>query len=152
LAAKALERLGAALPDGPRRTQAPGLSVVGVGPRRWLLVRDGADSDFAPGLAADLHGLAAVCLQSDAYALFQVAGPMARNTLAKGVSIDLHPLAFDLSSAAVTQAAHVGVILWQIDEAPVYELAVPRSYERSFWAWLGESADEFGPRSGDGAQ
>ena len=58
--------------------------------------------------------------------------------------IDLHPRAFGPGDAAVTSVAHVGVHLWQIDAAPTYELAVPRSLAAAFWHWLVESAAEFG--------
>jgi len=36
------------------------------------------------------------------------------------------------------------VHLWQIDDSPTYDIAVPRSLAASFWHWLAESAAEFG--------
>ena len=151
LSAKVRERLRTSLPDGPHRTAAEGLCILGVGPRRWLIVRDGADPDFEPDLARDLGGLGAVCLQSDAYAVFRVSGPFARATLAKGVPIDLHPSAFGTGDAAVTAAAHIGVVIWQVDEAPTFDLAVFRSYERHLWAWLRDSAAAFGLQDDSGS-
>ena len=64
--------------------------------------------------------------------------------LAKGIAIDLHPRAFKPGDVALTIAAHIGVQLWQVDEAPTYEIAVPRSLAKSLWAWLSASAAEFG--------
>ncbi|HZC17737.1 MAG TPA: sarcosine oxidase subunit gamma family protein [Caulobacteraceae bacterium] len=144
LSLKVRERLGAALPQGPHRGWAKDVCILGVAPRRWLIVRDGADPDFERNLAADLSGLAAVCLQSDAYVVLRVSGPGARAALAKGVPIDLHPKVFSTADAAVTTAAHVNVILWQVEERPTYELAVYRSYARHFRGWLRDSAAEFG--------
>jgi methylglutamate dehydrogenase subunit D len=146
LAARIRETLGVELPFGPRRTDVNLVSALGVGPERWLLVHDGADGEFANRLARDVAGLAAVCVQSDAYVVVRVSGPRARDALAKGVSVDLHPRVFGNADVAVTQAAHVGLVLWQIDEAPTYDLAVFRSYERNLLSWLRESAAEFGVR------
>jgi len=152
LSAKVDDRLGAPLPAGPHRSAAEGLCILGVGPRRWLIVRDGADPDFEPDLARDLAGLGAVCLQSDAYVVFRVSGPRARAALTKGAPIDLHPRAFGVADAAVTVAAHIGVILWQVDDQPTFDLAVFRSYERHLWAWLCDSAAEFGLQDDSGSE
>ncbi len=34
--------------------------------------------------------------------------------------------------------------LWQVDEAPTYEIAVPASFAGSFWHWLSDAAAEYG--------
>jgi sarcosine oxidase subunit gamma len=67
-----------------------------------------------------------------------------REALAKGVAIDLHPRAFKTADAAATLVSHVAVQLWQVDDAPTYELAVARGFALSFWHWLATSAAEFG--------
>ena len=36
--------------------------------------------------------------------------------------------------------------LWQVDDAPTYDVAFFRSYSGSFWNWLTESAGEYGYR------
>jgi sarcosine oxidase subunit gamma len=41
-------------------------------------------------------------------------------------------------------AALIPLHLWQLDDAPTYEVALPRSLARSFAEWLAESAAEFG--------
>jgi sarcosine oxidase subunit gamma len=73
-----------------------------------------------------------------------MGGAKARATLAKGVAIDLHPRAFHAGDVAVTQIAHVGVMLWQLDDQPTYAISVFRSLASSFWHWLSVSAEEFG--------
>jgi sarcosine oxidase subunit gamma len=51
---------------------------------------------------------------------------------------------FATGSAATSVIALMGVTLWQVDDAPTYDLAVFRSLAGSFWTWLTDSAAEFG--------
>jgi heterotetrameric sarcosine oxidase gamma subunit len=78
--------------------------------------------------------------------VLRLSGPKVRATFEKGLGVDLHPGSFRPGDAAVTACAHLGVILWQIDEAPTYEVAVFRSLASRFWHWLSESAAEYGLR------
>jgi sarcosine oxidase subunit gamma len=73
-----------------------------------------------------------------------ISGPRARDALAKGVAVDLHPRAFEAGHAAATLVAHIGVTLWQVDEAPTFHVCVPRAFSSSFWHWLLASAAEYG--------
>ena len=74
----------------------------------------------------------------------RISGPRARDALAKGVHIDLHPSAFLPGDAAVTAVAYIGVHFWQVDAAPTYEFAMFRSFAVSFGEWLVDAAAEFG--------
>jgi len=103
---------------------------------RWLFL------DVAPEQLEDLSGLASFSDHSDGYAVFEIWGPKVRETLAKGVPIDLHPAVFT-DTVAVTVIAHIGAIVWQT--APDrFSIAVFRSYAGSFWHWLSASAAEYG--------
>ena len=133
-------RLGIAAPRGPRRAWADGVALLGVGPNRWLAIADAGFPSLSASLALDLTGLASVCDQGDGYVVFSIEGFAARDVLARGVPIDLHPAAFGLESVGVTQVAHMGAILWQT--ASAYHIAVLRSHRASFWRWLMESAAE----------
>jgi sarcosine oxidase subunit gamma len=140
---------GVTLPQGPTRQAQGSLAFIGVGPGRWLATRDNGAGvkgtvPWAKSLARDLAGLASVSDQTDGYAVLRVGGRHVRNMLAKGVAIDLHPHAFCASDVAVTQIAHMGVTLWQMDDRPTFEIAVFRSLAGSFWHWLAASAEEFG--------
>ena len=88
-------------------------------------------------------GLAPVTEQSDGRALIGLAGRKARDVLAKGLALDLHPLAFGVGDAALCQIDHIAVHIWQTDETPSYEIAVFRGFARSFWRFLTEAAAEF---------
>jgi sarcosine oxidase subunit gamma len=105
-----------------------------------------AHGALAGDLAATLKGLASVSDQSDGRAILRISGSRARDVLAKGLPIDLHPSVFGPGSAATSVIALMGVTLWQVDDAPTYDLAVFRSLAGSFWTWLTDSAAEFGCR------
>lgn len=138
---------GIDLPPGPRYVGSERMAFVGTGPRTWLVMREGGS--FLPDeLRRELGDIAAVSDQSDGYAVLRLSGPKVRATFEKGLCVDLHPSAFRPGDAAVTACAHLGVILWQIDEAPTYEVAVFRSLASAFWHWLSESAAEYGLRIG----
>jgi methylglutamate dehydrogenase subunit D len=100
--------------------------------------------EFETRLAAVFSGLASVAEQSDGRTVLRVAGPKARDVLAKGLPIDLHPRVFRTGDTALTVAALIGVQIWQTDDAPSYELAVFRGFARGFWHFLTESAAEYG--------
>ena len=139
-------RYGLALPDGPRRVANSALAVIGLGPRAWLFQRE-AGRPLAAELSEAIGDAAAVTDQSDGYATLRLIGPRAAALLEKGVSIDLHDGVFLPGSAAVTSCAHLGIMLWRIEnenDHPVYEIAVFRSLARSLWHFIEESASEFG--------
>jgi methylglutamate dehydrogenase subunit D len=136
---------GIELPDGPRRVSGGGVAVIGLAPSQWLAVAEGDKGKaLLTRVAADLANLAAVVDQSDAKALLGLSGRRVRDLLAKGCALDLHPRAFKPQNAATTQLALIPCQLWQLDEAPTFELAVPLSYAQSFWSWLAASAAEYG--------
>lgn len=134
------ERLGCVLPVGPQACFAGDLTVVGVGPGAWLVLRENTLPDFADNLQETLAGFAAVSDQSSAYVVHRISGPTARGLLRRGAAIDVHPDAFHPGSAATTVIAHIGVILWQVDEQPTYDLAVFRSYSGSFRHWIEQAS------------
>lgn len=136
---------GVELPDGSRVAHGPAVSFVGYGPGQWLAVSETlANEALARDLGERLRGLASISDQSGGRAVLRVSGPLARAMLAKGLPIDLHPRAFTPGSAATSTISLMGVQLWQVDDAPTYDLAIFRSVAASFWRWLTASAAEFG--------
>lgn len=145
LAQRVLAAFGVDLPFTPRRIAAGLVAFTWAGPGHWLASGEGtAGHAFEPRLRRELAGVASVSDQSDGRIVVRVSGPRARDALAKGVMIDLHPRAFGPGDAAVMSVAHAGTHLWQVDAVPTYELAVSRSLAAAFWHWLVESAAEFG--------
>lgn len=129
-------------PARPAVVHGRGLDLAWAGPEQWLAVS--ADRAVVGRLAGELEGLAAVSDQSDARAVLRLSGPKAREALAKGCPIDLHPRVFRAGDTAITAVAHIGVQLWQVDDEPTFDLLVARSMAASFWRWLFASSREFG--------
>jgi sarcosine oxidase subunit gamma len=132
---------GVKLPAKPARIEGADIAFVWAGPDQWLAVaaRNGG-RDLERELKPLVAGLGAVTDQSDARAVLRISGPAAREVLAKGIPIDLHPRVFAPGSAAITHASHIGVIMWQLDATPTYELAVFRSFARSLADWAESAA------------
>jgi heterotetrameric sarcosine oxidase gamma subunit len=130
--------LGLTPPDRPKAVFAANTCLVWSGVDQWLLVSDGPV--LLPALAEAVGNLVALADQSDARAVLRLSGPQVRDVLAKGCLIDLHSRAFGVGDAALTAIGHIGVQIWQIDDAPTYDLAIFRSQAASFWTWLAASS------------
>jgi methylglutamate dehydrogenase subunit D len=136
---------GVELPNGSRFVQGPQASFVGYGPGQWLGVSETLGSEALAGdLGQRLKGLASISDQSGGRTVLRLSGLRARDVLAKGLPIDLHPRAFAAGNAATSTISLMGVQLWQVDDAPTYDIALFRSVSASFWRWLTASAGEFG--------
>lgn len=136
---------GLSLPHGPKRVTKQGLALIGTAPDQWLAVAEGdAASASLDTLIEALAGTATAVDQSGGKAVLRVSGSRARAVLAKGCMLDLDPRAFTPGDAATTPIALIDCVLWQLDEAPSYDLAMPSTFATSFWAWLTASAAEFG--------
>ena len=136
---------GLELPRGPQRVVAKGLALIGTAPAQWLAIaEDESSKQTLDALANDLAGHAAITEQSDSKAVIRISGVRAREVLAKGCSLDLHPRVFKPGDAVTTAIALIDCQLWQIDDVPSYDLAVPSSFAESFWSWLAASAAEYG--------
>jgi len=141
LARRVQDAFDIALPREPRRRNSGGVSFVWAGPGHWLAVAESTQGHaWVARLRAALADLASISDQTHGRLVIRIRGANARNTLAKGLPIDLHPRAFQPGHTAVTVIGHIGVHLWQIDDEPGYELAIPSSYARSFWRWIAASA------------
>src|SRR5262249_35894670 len=139
------EAFGLDVPGTPRRVAAGPVAFTWAGPGHWLAsARDREGHVFEAQLRSTLSGLASISNQSDGRTVIRLSGPKAREALAKGVPIDLHPRAFAPGDTAVTTVAYIGVHLWQLDDIPTYEFAVFRSFGAAFWQWLVDASAEFG--------
>lgn len=140
--AKTVQRsFNVAPPMRPRRTGTDALSFIWAGPGRWLAASSTLTASSLETILRDrLAGLASVVSQSHGRCVIRVSGPQTRDVLSRGVPIDLDAAAFAPGDTALTLAGHVHVHLWQIDLAPTYEFAIPRSFAASFCEWLFEAS------------
>ena len=78
----------------------------------------------------------------------RLGGSHARDVLAKGCSLDLHPAVFSAGTAAQTTLGLAGVILIALDDAGLdYRILVRASFARYLADWLIDAAEEFGVSS-----
>lgn len=134
------ERLGLLAPGTPRAARDGNLTLIATGPGVWLAVAETDRDDWAEALGSTLRGIASVSEQTAGYTVLRMTGPGAGALLQKGAFVDLDPAVFAVGAAAVTVIAHIGVILWKVDEAPSFDVAVFRSLAGSFRAWVMASA------------
>lgn len=136
---------GIELPSTPVRVAGEGIAFIWSGPDQWMAIaeRGATRRDLEVELKPLLANIAAVVDHSDGRAVVRISGARARDVLAKGVPVDLHPRAFKSNGVAITHASHIGIILWQLDATPTYEIAMFRSFADSFASWLSHSAAEY---------
>jgi heterotetrameric sarcosine oxidase gamma subunit len=137
-------------PDAkPNRAVSSGrTSVLWVGPGRWLVVepeRQGTNLEEMLRSTLPATQTALVDLGCSRTVL-RIAGPRARDLLAKGCALDLHPRAFAAGACAQSQLGHVGMLIHAVDDAPSFDIYVARSFALTVWEWLTESAAEYGYR------
>lgn len=112
-------------------------TILWLGPDQWLLIGDCFHEalPLAGGFLTDVsHGRAAL----------RISGPRARELLAKGCNVDLHPTKFLPGQCAQTSIARVSILLHLTNAEGYFDLYCARSYAGSLWQWLTEAAAEFG--------
>jgi sarcosine oxidase, subunit gamma len=121
------------------------LACLWLGPDEWLILGPGGgEHEIAARLRAalgDIH--AAVTDVSEARTTIAIAGRRARELLAKGTSIDLHPRIFGPGRCVQTGFAGANIILCQTDEVPSFEILVLNSFAEHLWAWLEGGVREY---------
>ncbi len=70
-----------------------------------------------------------VTLLSAGRVRLRIAGPQARDVLARGISLDLHPAVFQVGQSAQTGLHHTGVFLERVGDDS-YEIYVLRTLRR----------------------
>jgi sarcosine oxidase subunit gamma len=142
------DALGLPLPVEPNTTAGDdGITALWLGPDEWLLVSEREDP--TPLLARVRQALgrlhAAAVDVSAASTVFRLSGPAARDVLAKGCSLDVHPRAFAPGACAQTTLARVSVILHRVGDGSDFDVYTPRSFTEHLTAWLADAAREFAP-------
>lgn len=137
--------LRVALPDHANgAASAGGRTAIWIAPRRLWLVASVQDASSLAALPDLVASRAAVTDLSHARVVLQLSGPEARTALARLCRIDLHPKAFGPGRTAQTPIGQMAALIHCIDEAPSFDLYLPRSFARSATQMLIDAAAGFG--------
>lgn len=130
------EATGLAPPSvGRERTDAR-VAWLWHGPGRLLRVAYDAGAVLDPADARACFGAShAVVDLSDARTVVRLSGEAARQTLAKGCTLDLRPTVFAAGCVALTALAHLAVVLHARDD-DVIDIYWTRSYAQAGVEWL----------------
>ena len=138
--------IGALPPPEPNRSVMVGaIQICWIGPHKWWII-ESEQARRAQSIAGNLGDGAAVTTQGHGRCCIRLSGPNARDLLPKGCTLDFHPSRFAAGDCAQTSLGHVNALINCIDDAPVFDLFVLRSFAVSFWEWLAGAAAEFGYR------
>jgi sarcosine oxidase subunit gamma len=140
------DTLGVTLPtSASTASTGAGHAILWLGPDEWLVVGAADAPSPISALAEALAGQhAAVVDVSDARVCITIRGDRARDVLAKGCPLDLHPRAFGPGRCAQTVLAKAHVLVYQSDDGPSFDLYVGRSFADYVWRWLEDAAREYG--------
>jgi sarcosine oxidase, subunit gamma len=145
------EYLGVALPTAPSTyAESETATAIWLGPDEWLVTSSfrtpeqletglreavGAGGTEFDGTVVD------VSAQRTTVAL---RGEHARDLLAGGCALDLHPRVFGRGAAAQTLLGQAGVLLMALDDTGThYQLVVRSSFAGYLTAWLLDAATEY---------
>jgi sarcosine oxidase subunit gamma len=126
---------------------APDTTVIWFGPDEWLVTSTAQTPEELESRLRDAvvpHGGAAVDVSAQRTTL-RLRGAHARDVLAKGCSIDLHPSVFRPGTAVQTMLGQAAVVLMPLgDNGTDYQILVRSSFARYLAEWLIDGAEEFG--------
>jgi sarcosine oxidase subunit gamma len=141
--------LGIPLPLTPNTSvRGGGLTALWLGPDEWLIVGPaGTQTDLEARLRSAVgEQHAAVTDVSAQRTTLLVAGDRARDLLAHGCSLDLHPRAFGPGRCAPTTLARAQVVLVASEEPePGFWVLVRSSFAGYLAEWLLDAATEYLP-------
>lgn len=143
------ETLGLMLPRDVGYVASTGdRDALCLAPRWWLVTQSPEPAPLLEcALVARLRaaggtGVSAVDVSAQRTTI-DLGGPSARDVLAHGCSLDLHPRAFGPGRCAQTTLAKAQVVLHQLDEKPTFRVFVRASFARYLAEWLLDAATEY---------
>jgi sarcosine oxidase subunit gamma len=143
---------GLSLPGFGRAVATVRWVTVSVRPERWLVLQAPAAAGArAAQWQTACAGLGTAVDLSSALTVLHLAGPMARELLARSCRVDLHELAVPVGRAVATLMAQTAVVIAAIPSGML--VMTPSTTARHFREWLLGSAKLCGvlPQSGRGA-
>ena len=130
-----------------------GIYTLCLGPDEWLIVTpSNKEQKLYNELIEALQPLhTSINLVGEGRTVIRLSGLHARNVLAKGCSVDLHPRVFKPGQCAQTILGRSDITVHQIahkakTNAATYDIIVFRSFAEYVWTWLEDAAREYGVR------
>ena len=126
--------------------EAGDTAILWLGPTEWWVVAAPDRSDaLVPALRQAFQGQhTAVIDVSESRTVITISGPKARDLLARGVSLDLHPRAFGPGQCAQTSMSKTNIVMHQVDDKPSYDIYVLKSFSDYLFRWSEQIARDFG--------
>jgi sarcosine oxidase subunit gamma len=122
---------GLDLPIAPNTVATQGdCAALWLSPDEWLIVGPfDRRADMIDTLRKALAGRhSSVTDVSANRTMLELSGSKAREMIAKGCGLDLHPRSFASGQCAQTLVARSQALIWQTDDAPTYRLFVRPSF------------------------
>ena len=137
--------LGTPLPTEPgTATRVGDIEVLWLGPDEWLVLAPQGSAALQDTLSTAVSGHGAVIDVSAQRTTLHLAGPRARDLLAHGCSIDLHPAVARQGKCVTTLLALAGVTLVvHSDTADDYWILVRSSFADYLAGWLVDACAEY---------
>jgi heterotetrameric sarcosine oxidase gamma subunit len=117
----------------------PGGSLLRTHPQRLWRLSERLDAAGSPAVEAHVG---AVLDLSHARAIIRVADDTAEALLSRFIAIDLRPHRFAVDDVAITPLHRVSTVLWRRQNG--FDILTPRSFTRSLWNLLAETAERLG--------
>jgi sarcosine oxidase subunit gamma len=144
-AERAALALGTPLPAEPNTyTRAGPLTICWLGPDEWLLLAPPGQAGQLTAQVSDALGdePGSVADVSAHRTTIRLSGTHARDVLAHGCALDLHPRVFGPGQCAQTLLARAGVLLVADDDG-AWRILVRSSFARYLADWLLDAAVEY---------
>ena len=141
--------LGVELPSSANTViETKGLIACWLGPDEWMaIVRPDGETEIIAALREAMDSLrTAVTDTTGGYTMLNLSGDHARDLLAKGCTLDLHPRVFAPGQCAQTNLARTPVLLIPRTNDPdlqSFNVVVRRSFADHLAHWIEHSAREY---------
>ena len=144
--------VGCSLPKKLNTTSMRGsdITILALATDEWLIVtKSGKGAEPEKRLRNKLQDQhASVTSVGEARTVIRLAGNNARNLLAKGCPLDLHPSAFGPGVCAQTLLARTGMLLHCLpsnsSKADLFDIYIARSFAEYAWSWIEDAGQEYG--------
>lgn len=133
--------IGAPLPLSSNTYVSGNLRAYWLGPDEWLLAAAPDNGVTAEILSTVPDSNGSAVDVSDGYVQMTLTGVGARDVLAKGCTLDLHPHVFRSNQCAQTVVARAAVLLAANDEPGEIGIIVRRTFAEYLALWLRHSAE-----------